>query len=71
MESTKLYYFRPRGDKYDVIWGTEVIDTGNDYDEGWEMMMAHAAEQREIRERRKLRLLLEARNVFLTPRILP
>ena len=60
METTKLYHLSPRGDKFDVVWGTEVINTGRDYEEGFEMMMEHAAEQREIRELRILREALEA-----------
>ena len=62
METSKLYYLSPRGDKFDVVWGTEVINTGRDYEEGFGMMMEHAAEQREIRERRILREALEALN---------
>ena len=60
METTKLYYLSPRGAKFDVVWGNEVINTGRDYEEGFEMMMKHAAEQREIRELRILREALEA-----------
>ena len=60
METSKLYYLSPRGDKFDVVWGTEVINTGRDYEEGFEMMMEHAAEQREIRERKLLQEALEA-----------
>ena len=60
MQITKLYHLSPRGDKFDVVWGTEVINTGRDYEESFGMMMEHAAEQREIRERRVLREALEA-----------